>query len=81
MPPAGFLARKPAIGECSPKRVQELDLGVGELDEDDGDAVGRLVLRRADPGAEGVAVLRRGAGEVGHGDGDMVEAADHGSEH
>ena len=32
----------------------------------------------ADRGAEGVAVLRRGRGEVGHGDGDVVEAADHG---
>ena len=59
------------------QRVQQLDLGVGELDEDDGDPVVGLVLRRADAGAEGVAVLRRRGGEVGHGDGDVVEAADH----
>ncbi|GGL59862.1 hypothetical protein GCM10011392_12940 [Wenxinia marina] len=37
-----------------------------------------LVLGRADDGAQRVAVLRRGSSEVGDGDGDVVEAADHG---
>ena len=77
MPPAGFLARKPAIGELVAERLQELDLGVGQVDEDHGDAVVGLVLRGADPRAERVAVLRRGGGEVGHRDGDVVEPADH----
>ena len=77
MPPAGFLARNAAIGEAVPQRMQQLDLGVGEVHEHHGHAVVRLVLRVADGRAERFAVLRRGGGEVRHGDGDVVEAADH----
>ena len=77
MPPAGFLARKPGDRRVGAERVQQLDLGVRQLDEDDGDAVVGLVLRRADHRAERLAVLGGGGGEVGHGDRDVVEAADH----
>ena len=77
MPPEGFLARKPGDRRGVAERVQQLDLGVGQVDEDHGDAVLWLVLRRADGGAEGVAVLRRRCGEVRHRDRDVVEAADH----
>ena len=60
-----------------PQRMQELDLGVRQLDEDHGHPVLRLVLRRPDPRAQRVAILRRRGGEVRHGDGDMVEPSDH----
>jgi hypothetical protein len=58
--------------------MEELDLGVGQLDEDHRHAMGGFVLRGADPGAERVAVLRRRGLEVGHGDRHMVQSADHG---
>ena len=77
MPPAGLRSRKPWIGEPSPKVAQQLDLGVRQLDEDRLDAVLRLVLDRRDVGAQHVAVLARRGLEVGDGDRDVVQAADH----
>jgi hypothetical protein len=59
------------------QRIEQFDLGVGQFDEDDGHAMVRLVLRGADLGAQRVAILRRRGLEVGHGDGDMVQASDH----
>jgi len=58
--------------------MQKLDLGVRELDEDDRDAVVGFLLRGADAGAQRAAILRGGGLEVGHGDGDVVQASDHG---
>lgn len=40
--------------------------------------MGRLVGRRRHFGAEDVGVNRAGGGQVGHGDGDVIEASDHG---
>ena len=60
-----------------PQGVQQLDLGVLELDEDRGDAVGRHVDRLRDLGAEGVPVERARRLQVRHGNRDVVEPADH----
>src|SRR5581483_4619693 len=80
MHPAGRVAGE-EIGDrrVRTERFEQLDLGVGQLDKDDGDAVLRQRLRRRNRGAESVAVARRRSGEIGHRDGDMVEPADHGS--
>jgi uncharacterized ferritin-like protein (DUF455 family) len=59
------------------QRLQQLDLGIGQFNEHDRDAVRRQRLGGAHLGAHHVAIERRGLGEVGHGDGDMVQAADH----
>jgi hypothetical protein len=59
------------------QRIKQFDLGVGQRDENDGNAVVRLVLRRADSGAQGVAVKGDRGIEVGHRDGHMVQASDH----
>ena len=61
------------------ERMDELDLGIGQLDEDHGDAMLRLRQRRRHARAERLAIEPRRGVEVGHGDGDMIEATDHGS--
>ena len=60
------------------QRMQKLDLGVRQVDEDDGDAVIGFFLGRVDLGAERVAILGGGGREVRDGDGDVIEATDHG---
>src|SRR5919206_2938476 len=64
-------------GRIGAERLQELDLGVGKLDEDGRHAM--LGLRRGvrDLGAEETAIdLRRGL-EIRHRDRDVIETADH----
>src|SRR5215217_1679403 len=56
----------------------QLDLGVFQLDEDDGDAVVGEIAGVMHVGAEQVAVFCGGGGKVWDDDGDVVEAADHG---
>ncbi len=65
------------MGELSPSGSSSSTLVLPSIDEDDGDAMLGQGLRLADMGAEQVAILRRRGGEVGDGDGDVVEAADH----
>ena len=77
MPPAGLRCRKLAIGESFAERLQQLDLGVGQIDEYDGYAVLGLRQRRGDSRTQRVLVLRRRSRKVGHGDGDVIEASDH----
>jgi hypothetical protein len=77
MPPEGFFSRNPAIGLALAQGIEQFDLGVGQFDEDDGDTVVGFVLRRADLGAQRVAVLRRGGVEIRHRDGHMVQPSDH----
>ena len=79
MPPAGFLSRKPAIGEASPSTPSSSILVLGSVDEYRLHAVVGLVLDGRDLGAQHVAILPRRGRDVGHGDGDVVEAADHGT--
>ena len=78
MPPAGLRSRKAAIGEALAERLQQLDLGVGQHDEHDGDAMLGLRQRLRDLGAQRGAILRHGGGKARHGNGDVVEAPDHG---
>ncbi len=59
------------------ERRHQLELGVLELDKDHGDAVLGQIVRVVHVGAELVAVLGCGGGEIGDSDGDVVEAADH----
>jgi 2,3-bisphosphoglycerate-independent phosphoglycerate mutase len=77
-PARGILLEKAPDRGILAEGVEKLDLGVRQFDEDDGDAVIGLVLRRADRGAERVAILRRSRLEIRHGNGDMVQATDHG---
>src|SRR6516162_4170161 len=59
------------------ERLQELNLGVGQLDEDDRHAVLRQGLRSRELGAEKAAIGFRSLREARHRDGDMIEAPDH----
>ncbi len=76
-PAAGIAGEKSGDRRRLAERVDELDLGVGQLDEDHGDAVLRLRQRRRHERTERLAIEPRRGIEVGHGDGDMIEAADH----
>ena len=58
--------------------VKKFDLRVRQFDEDDGHTVIGFVLRRADLGPEGCAVLFRGGSQIRDCDGDVVQASDHG---
>ncbi len=73
----GVLFQKPKDGRVFAKRMQKLDLRIGQLDEDHRDAVIRFRLRRADLGTKGTAVLGGGGLKVRDGNGDVVQAADH----
>ena len=65
------------MGELLAEHAEQLDLGVGQLDEDRGHAMLGLIDLIGDLGAERVAVdLGRGL-QVRHGNGDMVQAPDH----
>ena len=68
----GVLVQKPLNGRVLAQRVQQLDLGVWQLDEDHGHAMVRLVLRCAHIGAQRIAVLVRCRFQIGHSDGYMV---------
>jgi hypothetical protein len=73
----GVLVEETLDRRVMAQRIKQFDLGVGQRDENDGNAVVRLVLRRADSGAQGVAVKGDRGIEVGHRDGHMVQASDH----
>ena len=77
MPPAGFLARKAAIGELSPSGWRSSILVFGSSTKTTVTPWSGSSCGGADAGAEGVAVLRRGGGEVRDRDGDVVQATDH----
>ena len=59
------------------KHAEELDLGVGKLDENRGHAMLGLVHRLRHGRAKRVAVDLGRSLEVRHGNGDMVQASDH----
>ena len=59
------------------KRMQEFDFRIGQFDEDDRHAMVGLRLRSGDARAERFAIDARRFFEVGDGDGDVVELADH----
>src|SRR6476659_5508662 len=60
------------------ERLQELDLGVGQIDENDRDAVLGLRRRSGYFSAQSIAIDGGGGGEILHRDGDVIEASDHG---
>ena len=59
------------------KRLQQLDAGVRQIDEDDADAVLRQRLRRGDLRAERSAIEARRRVKVRNRDRDMVQPAEH----
>ncbi len=59
------------------ERLEQFDLGVADVDEDDGDPMLGKRLRRGHLGAQRLAIDGGGGGEVRHGDGDVVEASEH----
>ncbi len=75
-------ARRVLVEETLDRRtfsegVEQLDLGVGQLDEDDGYTVVGLVLWGADIGPEHVAVLRRSSLQIRHSNCHVVKSSDH----
>ena len=58
--------------------MQQLDLGIWQVDEDHRDTVIGFILRRADTGAQRIAILGDGGGQVRHRNGDMVQTSYHG---
>ena len=76
--PGGVLLQEAGNRGLFAERLQQFDLGVGQFDEDDGYAVLRQGLRGRDPQAPERAPVGAGSRfQVRHGDGDMVQAADH----
>src|SRR5208282_6143360 len=73
----GVACEKGRNRRIRPERVQEFDLRVRQFDEDGGDAVGRHIDGWRHLGPERVAVKCRCGGQIGHGDRDMIESADH----
>jgi CheY-like chemotaxis protein len=71
------LVKKPLNGRFRTQGVQKLDLGVGQVNEDDRNPVGRFGLRRADHGAQRITVLGGGGLQIGHGNGHVVQSSDH----
>src|SRR5262245_66076697 len=61
-----------------PERLDELDLGVGQGDENGRDPVLRLRLRLGYLCAQGAAIDVRSFGDVAHRDRYMIEPSDHG---
>jgi len=59
------------------QRLQQFDAGVGQVDENGGDAVLGQGLGLGHGGTQHAAVKLGGGGEVGHRDGDVIETADH----
>src|SRR5215217_3844764 len=72
-----ILGKESSDGGAFAQRFEQLDLGIAGIDKDHCDAVFGEALGLADLGTEQVAVFGRGRGEIGYGDGDVVEAADH----
>jgi len=60
------------------ERLEQLDLGVWQLDKDDGDAMRRQRAWFGDASAEGLPVDRARRRDIRNGDRDMVELANHG---
>src|SRR5262245_3645967 len=73
----GVPLQKPGDRRALAERAEQLDLGVGKLDENGGHAVFGLIHRLGHSRAKRVAIDLRCRREVGHGDGDVVQAADH----
>src|SRR4051812_4906587 len=69
------LADRAAVAE----RIKQLDLGIGQFHEYDGDTMRRLIERSRYLGAERVAVKCRRLFKIGHDDCHVIELTDHGS--
>src|SRR5207249_2556796 len=59
------------------QRMQELDLGIGQLHEYHGDAVRGLGDGGRHAGPEGAAIGGRGGCKIRHRDGNVVQSSDH----
>src|SRR5690606_24336876 len=59
------------------QRLEQFHLGIAGIDEDHGHAMLGQGLGLPHPGAQQVAILAGCGGKVRHGDGDVVETADH----
>ena len=67
------------MGEFSPNGYKNSIFVFGSSTKDHRDAVIRFILRRADLGAKRIAVLRRRRIKIRDGDGDVVQASNHGA--
>lgn len=72
----GALGEEFCNGGVGAEWGHQLELGILELDEDNGDAVLGQWMGLTDGGAEEVAVPCCGGREIGNRDGDVIEAAD-----
>jgi hypothetical protein len=73
----GIALEEAGDGRALAEHAEQLDLGVGQLDEHRGHAVLRLIDLAGHLGPERVAVDRDCGLQVRHGNGDMIQTADH----
>ena len=66
------------MGEVCTQRFQQFDLGVANIDEDDGDAMFWQSLRLCQFCPKRIAINHGGCLQVRHGDRDMIETSEHG---
>ena len=59
------------------QRIEQFNLGVRQFDEHDRHAMIWLILGRVHFCTQRAAILRRGGLQIGHGNGNMVQASDH----
>jgi hypothetical protein len=59
------------------KRVQQLNLGVRQIDEYDGDAVIRFILWLPDISPQRIAILGSGGVQIRDRDGNVIKTTDH----
>src|SRR5690606_22245637 len=74
---AGVFRQEIGDGGIVAQGVQQFDLGIGQLDEDRDDAMGRLIHRVGNLGPQGFPVKLRCRRQVRNGDGHMVQASNH----
>ena len=73
----GVLFKETCNRRAIAKWVEKFDLGVWQLNENDGNAVIGFVLRLANIGAQSIALARSSSLKVRDRDCDVVEPSDH----
>ena len=75
---AGIADQKIGNGRIGAEGFEQLDLAVGQVDEDDADAMFGLRHGRRNLGAQRLGIECRRGRQIRHGNGDMVQSSDHG---
>src|SRR5271155_427147 len=76
--PAGRIpVEESTYWRCFTQRLEQFDLGVGELDKDDRDPMGGQRVRLGNPGAQRLTVDGARGGKARDHDRNMVQSPDH----